>query len=40
MSVSPIVDMAGSHHFNEVVFETAFVPEGRVIGVEGTPGGR
>lgn len=35
VSVSPIVDMAGSHHFNEVVFENVFVPEGRVIGTEG-----
>ncbi|MEV0082790.1 acyl-CoA dehydrogenase family protein [Saccharopolyspora sp. NPDC050642] len=35
VSVSPIVDMAGSHHFNEVVFENVFVPEERVIGVEG-----
>ncbi|KAA5838315.1 acyl-CoA dehydrogenase [Saccharopolyspora hirsuta] len=35
VSVSPIVDMAGSHHFNEVVFEDVFVPEHRVIGAVG-----
>ncbi|MFB9566037.1 acyl-CoA dehydrogenase family protein [Saccharopolyspora hordei] len=35
VSVSPIVDMAGSHHFNEVVFENVFVPEHRVIGTVG-----
>ena len=35
ITVSPIVDMAGSHHFNEVVFEDAFVPERRVIGAVG-----
>lgn len=32
VSVSPIVDMAGSHHFNEVVFDEVFVPDRRVIG--------
>ncbi|MCX2730339.1 acyl-CoA dehydrogenase family protein [Saccharopolyspora sp. NFXS83] len=35
ITVTPIVDMAASHHFNEVVFEDVFVPAGRVIGVEG-----
>lgn len=35
VSTSPIIDMAGSHHFNEVVFDDAFVPEGRVIGTVG-----
>ena len=35
VSVTPIVDMAGSHHFNEVVFDDVFVPARRVIGVEG-----
>lgn len=33
--VSPIVDMAGDHHFNEVVFEDVFVPRARLLGVEG-----
>ncbi|KRC53800.1 MULTISPECIES: acyl-CoA dehydrogenase family protein [unclassified Nocardioides] len=32
ISVSPIVDLAGEHHFNEVLFEDAFVPDGRVLG--------
>ena len=35
VSVTPIVDMAGSHHFNEVVFDDVFVPARRVIGLEG-----
>jgi hypothetical protein len=26
--------MAGQHHFNEVMFEDVFVPEGRLLGVE------
>jgi alkylation response protein AidB-like acyl-CoA dehydrogenase len=35
IEVTPIVDMAGDHHFNETVFERVFVPEGNLIGVEG-----
>lgn len=35
ITVSPIVDMAGSHHFNEVVFDEVFVPDRRVIGTVG-----
>lgn len=35
VSVSPIIDMGGSHHFNEVLFEDVFVPEDRVIGTIG-----
>jgi alkylation response protein AidB-like acyl-CoA dehydrogenase len=35
IEVVPIVDMAGEHHFNEVVFDDVFVPEHRLIGVEG-----
>ena len=31
----PIIDLAGSHHFNEVVFEDAFVPEDMRVGEEG-----
>src|SRR5262245_64080957 len=27
ITMSPIIDLAGSHHFNMVVFEDAFVPE-------------
>ncbi|TPG32399.1 acyl-CoA dehydrogenase family protein [Mycolicibacterium hodleri] len=33
--VSPILDMAGEHHFNELVFEDVFVPRGRLLGEEG-----
>jgi alkylation response protein AidB-like acyl-CoA dehydrogenase len=32
---SPIVDMAGEHHFSELVFDDVFVPHGRLLGVEG-----
>jgi acyl-CoA dehydrogenase len=35
IEVTPIVDMAGDHHFNETVFERVFVPEGNLLGVEG-----
>ncbi|MGH3392881.1 MAG: acyl-CoA dehydrogenase family protein, partial [Actinomadura sp.] len=35
ISVSPIVDLAGDHHFNEVVFEDVFVPAHRVLGTAG-----
>jgi acyl-CoA dehydrogenase len=35
IDVTPIVDMAGDHHFNETVFDRVFVPEGNLIGVEG-----
>src|SRR5256886_11585555 len=35
MTLSPIIDLAGSHHFNMVVFEDAFVPEDMRVGEEG-----
>lgn len=35
VAVSPIVDMSGEHHFNEVTFEDVFVPEHRLIGEVG-----
>ncbi|MFD8098503.1 acyl-CoA dehydrogenase family protein [Nocardia fluminea] len=35
VSVTPIVDMTGEHHFNEVVFTDVFIPQHRLIGVEG-----
>jgi alkylation response protein AidB-like acyl-CoA dehydrogenase len=35
VSVSPIVDLAGEHHFNEVVFDDVYVPERWVIGTVG-----
>ncbi|NUP30716.1 MAG: acyl-CoA dehydrogenase [Streptomycetaceae bacterium] len=35
VSVAPIVDLAGEHHFNEVTFTDAFVPAHRVLGTVG-----
>ncbi|WP_349826944.1 acyl-CoA dehydrogenase family protein [Brevibacterium litoralis] len=35
VEVSPIVDLAGEHHFNEVRFTDVFVPRSRLIGEEG-----
>ncbi len=35
VTVRPILDLSGEHHFNEVHFEDAFVPEEALIGVEG-----
>lgn len=35
VDISPIPDMAGEHHFNEVTLSDVFVPEHRLIGVEG-----
>ncbi|WP_280218482.1 acyl-CoA dehydrogenase family protein [Nocardia neocaledoniensis] len=35
ITVTPIVDLAGEHHFNEVVFDDVFVPEHRVLGKVG-----
>ena len=35
VTVRPIVDMLHESHFNEVVFEDAFVPHDRLIGHEG-----
>lgn len=35
VTVSPIVDMSGEHHFNEMSFDDVFVPEHRVIGEVG-----
>ncbi|MGW6458884.1 acyl-CoA dehydrogenase family protein, partial [Streptomyces sp. NPDC055078] len=32
ISVSPIVDMSGDHHFNEVAFDEVFVPAHRLLG--------
>ena len=33
--MSPIHTLDGSHHFNEVVFDDAFVPDERVLGEVG-----
>src|SRR5258708_4087953 len=35
ITINPILDLAGSHHFNMVVFEDAFVPEAMRVGEEG-----
>jgi alkylation response protein AidB-like acyl-CoA dehydrogenase len=35
ITIRPIIDLAGEHHFNEVVFEDAFVPEDLRVGAEG-----
>ncbi len=35
VGVSPIVDMTGEHHFNEVTFDDVRVPAHRLIGTEG-----
>jgi alkylation response protein AidB-like acyl-CoA dehydrogenase len=35
ITIRPIIDLAGSHHFNEVVFQDAFVPEDMRVGPEG-----
>ncbi len=35
LQIRPILDLAGEHHFNEVVFEDVFVPETRLVGTEG-----
>ena len=32
VSMRPILNLSGEHHFNEVVFDAAFVPESRVVG--------
>jgi alkylation response protein AidB-like acyl-CoA dehydrogenase len=35
LSIRPIIAMTGEHHFNEVAFEDAFLPEGALLGREG-----
>jgi len=35
ISIRPIIDLSGAHHFNEVVFQDAFVPEDLRVGEEG-----
>src|SRR5215475_12884496 len=35
IAIRPIIDLAGSHHFNMVVFEDVFVPEDMRVGDEG-----
>jgi alkylation response protein AidB-like acyl-CoA dehydrogenase len=40
ITVSPIVDMAGEHHFNEVLFEDVFIPDHRLLGRAGAGWGQ
>jgi alkylation response protein AidB-like acyl-CoA dehydrogenase len=35
ITISPIIDLTGEHHFNMVVFEDAFVPADMLVGREG-----
>jgi alkylation response protein AidB-like acyl-CoA dehydrogenase len=35
ITMTPIIDLSGSHHFNMVVFEDVFVPEDLRVGEEG-----
>ena len=35
ITIRPIIDLAGSHHFNEVVFQDVIVPEDMRVGGEG-----
>ncbi|MDV7241639.1 MULTISPECIES: acyl-CoA dehydrogenase family protein [Rhodococcus] len=35
ITVTPILDMLGGHHFNQVVFDQVFVPADRVLGTMG-----
>lgn len=35
VTIRPIIDLAGQHHFNEVHFEDAFLPSSALIGTEG-----
>ncbi|WEK43129.1 MAG: acyl-CoA dehydrogenase family protein [Candidatus Sphingomonas colombiensis] len=35
VTIRPIIDLAGQHHFNEVHFEDAFLPTSALIGTEG-----
>jgi hypothetical protein len=35
LTIRPIIALTGEHHFNEVVFEDAFLPETAVLGKEG-----
>lgn len=35
ITVSPIIDLTGEHHFNEVLLEDVFIPGHRVLGRPG-----
>ena len=34
IGIRPIIDLAGGHHFNEVHFQNAFVPDDMLVGKE------
>ena len=40
ITIRPIKDLAGTAHFNEVVFEDAFVPDNMLVGKEGSGWGQ
>lgn len=40
VTIRPIYDLAGDSHFNEVVFEDAFVPDDHLVGSEGSGWGQ
>ncbi|HCX69268.1 acyl-CoA dehydrogenase family protein [Parvibaculum sp.] len=40
ITIRPIKDLAGNAHFNEVVFEDAFVPDNMLVGTEGSGWGQ
>ena len=35
ITIRPIIALTGEHHFNEVVFQDALIPEGALLGKEG-----
>ena len=35
ITINPIIDMTGSHDFNEIFFDDVLVPHGALVGVEG-----
>jgi alkylation response protein AidB-like acyl-CoA dehydrogenase len=35
VTIRPIISMTGEHHFNEVVLDEVFVPDGQVVGTIG-----
>ncbi|HVQ74881.1 MAG TPA: acyl-CoA dehydrogenase family protein [Candidatus Binatia bacterium] len=40
MSIRPILDLTGRHHFNEILFEDVFVPRDMLVGDEGAGWGQ
>jgi alkylation response protein AidB-like acyl-CoA dehydrogenase len=40
ITIRPIVDLTGRHHFNEVLFEDVFVPRDMLVGDEGAGWGQ